>query len=631
MPLSNSTSREQDRANANDEEAQLLDAERFVVDDSEDDYFESRPRGIVEFDFEEAPPPPVVARAAAWPSPLAFLHGPKPPRRQYIKPLAPGLQRGPSRLIDRWAPKWYHKALVLAVCLIPWALTLVYLSRSQMPVQDGFGQDVINLKCTDTLWRRKNECGLGGIDCRPFTNDSFAFRCPAKCADVQLLNPRAVGPVDVNYRPLVIGTDFYRGDSFLCASALHTGLIDNVQGGCGRVTRMGDHDNFPSSNRHGIESISFDSYFPLSFTVTKDSSFTCPRDHRSAFLAITIVSTILISLCSTSPTVFFPLFVIIFAEVAFASDPPTASYHSRSVWPDHLSLFARRILPALFVAVVLYWTVVRRTLADLDAHMEKTVLWLGGFWFGALSNYTFDWIPISRLTSHDLAQQPGAKIALAVILIILVAIIIQQIYYFWLEGRLPRYLMLYGLFIFSILVCLLIPNVELRLHHYIIALLLLPGTSMQTRPALLYQGLLLGLFVNGIARWDFDSILQTAADLRGDARFNSVLPSLAAPVITHSKSALEAVFSWAEPPAGMQGISVLVNDVERDRAFFADEGVGNFTWRRENSVGVGVKEYFRFAFLRDGRALDYTAAGTLFGNGTWREGFSRGNGNGTVG
>ncbi|KAF2278718.1 uncharacterized protein EI97DRAFT_499302 [Westerdykella ornata] len=544
-----------------------------------------------------------------------MLNGPRLPRRHVISPLLPRIQNAPVRFLSRFLPKKSHKAILLAAGLLAWTFLFIFFLSSELPTADGAGQSVVNLDCVDAVWHRKNECGLDGINCRPFSNASFAFRCPADCAAVQVLNPHAVGPLDVNYRPLVIGNGIYRGDSFICASALHAGIVSNVRGGCGRLTRVADHTHFASAMRHGITSIPFDAYFPLSFSISEDSSISCPADPRQILLALTMSFTVLISVFSSTSLQFFPIFTLIFAHVAFASDPPTASYRNITVLPDHISMFAKRILPAYFCAVVIYWTTVRRTLSGLEAQLEKTILWLGGFWFGALSNYTFEWIPISRLTAHDLNQQPDAKLALAVILVILICIMAQQIYSFWLEGRLLRYLGLYSLFILGILICLSIPGVSLRIHHYILALLLLPGTGMQTRPSLLYQGILLGLFVNGIARWDFDSILQTTDALRGDGTFDSLLPAVLQPVISTEAKTIVASFSWAEPPQGMQGISVLVNDVERDRAFFDDEDGSGFVWERD--VELKVPEYFRFAYVRDGRTLDYTRAGTLFPNGTW--------------
>lgn len=140
---------------------------------------------------------------------------------------------------------------------------------------------------------------------------------------------------------------------------------------------------------------------------------------------------------------------------------------------------------------------------------------------------------------------------------------------------------------------------------------------MQTRPSLLYQGILLGLFVNGIARWDFDSILQTTAALREDGKFDSVVPAIVKPIINSSATeGLLASFSWKFLPDGIDGISVLVNDVERYRAFSDQEANGDvFEWKRPPDVAMN--EYFRFAFIQSGRTLDYSKTGVLMSNGTW--------------
>ena len=139
---------------------------------------------------------------------------------------------------------------------------------------------------------------------------------------------------------------------------------------------------------------------------------------------------------------------------------------------------------------------------------------------------------------------------------------------------------------------------------------------MQTRPSLVYQGILLGLFVNGVARWDFDSILQTSAALREDGKLHSILPAILEPAITRTASGLLASFSWKFLPDGTDGISVLVNDVERYRAFRDEIPNGDiFKWAR--SLDDTMNDYFRFAFIQGGVTLDYSGAGTLLSNGTW--------------
>ncbi|KAL8722799.1 MAG: hypothetical protein Q9225_000748, partial [Loekoesia sp. 1 TL-2023] len=247
---------------------------------------------------------------------------------------------------------------------------------------------------------------------------------------------------------------------------------------------------------------------------------------------------------------------MLFFHVGLVSDPPTnTDYASLS------SLIIGRFLPAAFVAAVFYRYSIKPQQTNLNAYIERTILWLGGAWVGSLNNYTFDFIPIQRLTPSDLRAQPGARLALVIIVVGLFSIALGQVWYLRLEGRLPRYLAIYSIMGSFLIICVIIPTLNLRIHHYFLALLLLPGTRIQTRPSLLYQGILVGLFINGTARWGFDSILQTTSELRGpDGPLHSSLPNITSVIPTLSN----ITFSWALPPLkeGYDGISMLVNDVE---------------------------------------------------------------------
>ena len=441
-----------------------------------------------------------------------------------------------------------------------------------------------------------------------------------------MLNPRAVGRQEIKYKPFVIGgrpeddstsspsTPIYRADSFLCQAAIHAGVISNDKGGCGVVKLAGEHANFTSSTAHGIRSIPFDASFPKSFTFVSNISSDCIKDLRWPLLAVTVTFTTILSICTASCPVFFPtVFTLLFFHVGLVSDPPstTGDYASLS------SLIIGRFLPAAFVAAVFYRYTVKPQQKDLQgAFFERTILWLGGAWVGSLNNYTFDFIPIQRLTPSDLRAQPGARLALVIIVVLLFSIALGQVWYLRLEGRLPKYLAIYAIFVTFLIVCVIVPSLNLRIHHYFLALLLLPGTRVQTRPSLLYQGILVGLFINGTARWGFDSILQTTAALRGDGQLNSLLPNVTATVSTASN----ITFHWSLPNQAIQkgydGLSVLVNDVERWR-WYTGEGETEKKFERR---WEGEKEYFRFAYMSGSAAGDFTKAGTWEGTGVWREG-----------
>lgn len=153
--------------------------------------------------------------------------------------------------------------------------------------------------------------------------------------------------------------------------------------------------------------------------------------------------------------------------------------------------------------------------------LESCVLYLSGFWVGILNNLTFDRLPLSRLTSSDLHKRSGAIATLVALVVIIVLAAINQIRVIRKTGWLPYYIGWYIAGGLVALVLALLPDLSFRLHHYILAIVLIPGTAFPTRLSAIYQGLLLGLFLNGTAAFGFDSILQTAADVSPLCGFSS--------------------------------------------------------------------------------------------------------------
>lgn len=559
-----------------------------------------------------------------------WSYGPANPEPYRIRPFFPQIQTYPLLLLDRFLPRRRQRFWLIFLYFSAWLIGFVLLKRQEtLAVEiEGWGTPR-DIGCGVTYWSRGNGCSLDGNNCRPFKDTGFPFRCHAKCEDHHVLNPRAVGDQEVIYRSLVVGGPSddggratYRGDSFICGAAIHAGVITNNEGGCGVVELVGQQQNFESSTHHGIESVGFDSYFPLSFRFVEDVECGSTTDMRWSILGLSATFTGVLSLFTSSAALFFfPNFIAIFWTVGMALDPP----NMRTVTALFSNILGK-FLPAMFVAWVMYDKMgIRRTLGGLKAQVEKTILWLGPCWVGAMDNYTLSFIPIQRLTGHDLAQQPGAKAALAIIVIVLVAIIAAQVWFFRQEGRFRKYIKLYGLFIATIVISLTLPGLNLRIHHYIIALLLLPGTSLQMRPSLLYQGLLVGLFINGIARWGFDPVLQTPDALQGDAQKGTLLPTIPSPNITlfdgTANSGISNItFRWEKPPVPeWDGISILVNDVERFRTYFNDDmgSEDEFVWKRNSSLGL--PEYFRFAFVDGSEPGDYTKAGKWTSDGNWVE------------
>ncbi|OJJ48344.1 hypothetical protein ASPZODRAFT_150592 [Penicilliopsis zonata CBS 506.65] len=531
---------------------------------------------------------------------LAWLRGPYPPRKHHIQPWFAAWQTAPNRLVNRYLTSRSSKIAAVFIAVAAWGIAFFLALRwSVTGLQvDGYGTPV-RLSCYSNVWNNATDCGLDGYACRPFDGEAFAFRCPAGCSAAILLEPYTVGNEEVNYRHRVIGggpsSHYYRGDSAICPAALHAGLVSDASGGCGILRRTGEQSAFESVSEHGITSIGFDSNFPLSFTferTAEDGEDLRCQDLRWWLFGFSLAVTTVLSLFITSPAAFYAsIFVIVFFQVALVSEPVYSPDFDEVV-----SLALGRFLPTALAGFVLYHFCVRHTLADLTAVWDRTVLWLGGCWVSALNRDTFDRIPISRLTPHDIQQQPGAIPALIVIISFLLLIVITQALAFRAEGRLPTMLRLYGLFLTGLFLLLMVPSMNLRIHHYILALLFLPGTTMQTRPCLLYQGILVGMFVNGIARWGYDSILQTPGALLEGGQLGSLLPAVSAPTVLSNHS-LFFDFSSLTLPSDADGLNVLVNDVQRFQAY-RDPATGlvpawNWTRRVESDP-----EYFRFGYVK---------------------------------
>jgi hypothetical protein len=287
-------------------------------------------------------------------------------------------------------------------------------------------------------------------------------------------------------------------------------LISNNKGGCFNVNLSGNFTGFVGSVAHGIASLDFPSVFPLSLNLSPNTDLKSCTDIRWPVLAFdALASFLLVAVLRPRPiVVFWGLLALGFWHIALFSDP-------RGAPPDVSAAFGA-FLPALFVGYALWRLAARFVLPVFLARapLEAAVLLLGPFWVGVLSNDTFDLIPITALIPRDIAQRPGGVIALVVICVVLLVIAINQVRVIRKTGWLPRYAAWYAAGGLVAMVLALLPGLQFRLHHYILAIGLFPATAFPTRLSLVYQGVLLGLFLNGIAAYGFDSILETAAQVR---------------------------------------------------------------------------------------------------------------------
>jgi len=296
-----------------------------------------------------------------------------------------------------------------------------------------------------------------------------------------------------------------------------------------------------------------------------------------------------------------------FWHITFFSQPRT--------FPPPISDAFGTFLPTLFVYYAFWRVAWRHALpAFSNAPIERAIWYLAPFWAGVEFNVITDKIPVDRLVASDIQSRPGAIVALVVIVIILFVLVVNQLRVLRKAGLLLPYAGYYSIVGLIILVGSQLPGLQFRLHHYFAAMLLMPLTAVPTRLSAIYQAFVLGMFLNGVAAFDFDAIFQTAAELVRDGALGTDRPVFVSNSTTWNSSIPlhNQTISWELiPNDGNQwdSFSLMVDDVERLLANVTDFGL--------LGLQEGLPHYFRLAYSKNGQSGDYTKAATLFANGTW--------------
>ncbi|KAG5359728.1 hypothetical protein CJU90_5566 [Yarrowia sp. C11] len=383
-----------------------------------------------------------------------------------------------------------------------------------------------------------------------------------------------------------------------------------------------------SKGAHTIDSIDFDAPFPASFSVHEDhvSGGTDNRIAIVAFCVT--MSFIFGYFCVNVAGFYWVQFLASFWLLVMVADPIVdfsrgAGATSLTVREYWLSMAVERLLPAMLGGYIIYRAAVKNMIgtdenpartpggddgyanvgsvssenrvdrADMDEEnddsdlenadsfksfdqiprslgtpsLSRLLLWTSGMWCGVLENYTFANLPVDRLMVSDLNARPEGWIVVIVFVLIIIAAIASQTYLIWRAGLFQRYIVVYVALVLLLVGLGLVGalnNLELRIHHYIIGLVLVTGASTYTHLGLLYQGLLIGLYVNGVGRWGFDSTLESPSALARGSVVNEQIELM----LTDSE------LTWGPPPGpGAYTPSLMVDDVVVLTATGMDDGV----------------------------------------------------------
>lgn len=565
------------------------------------------------------------------------------------------------RVLDDISMKFQHrfvnrkvKFLLLAVyCCIWFAFCIILLYPTFIAIpyvqKDGIKREVNSISCNGQWnWLGKNnKCGLNAINCNEFENEDVIIKCPALCNHSgRIFSEVTVGDKIVKYRRYIIGggrieelesenlTYPFRADTFPCIGAIHAGLISPIYGGCIQLSMSGFQTGFPSTKGHyGTgESISFDSIFPSSFKFKKFSGAIhgC-HDPRVLFTITNIMFSLPIFYLYESIIGYWVLVIAGYWTLLLAMDPPIIiDPNDRDSVYQLWSLGFERILPLCFILYVL-WKVSVHTLSQAPP-IIKVIFWFPLYWIGVLNNITFERLPLDRLRAEDLRKLTGGITVITILITIVFICAIIQAFHLWRAGNFNKYLKLYlgiaaGL---TILGCM--PGLNLRFHHYIVGILLVPACATCGVSAYLFQGILIGLIISGSTRWGFESIVESKNALsRGEAGL------AAQPPIFYFKDSSPHVISWqlernANQNKHLDGYSLLINDIESyigsnttidlDILFKENNKLAEQLEKSKEANHTNFKLYLRLArrSINNERIIgDYTKAAILeWPDGNWK-------------
>jgi hypothetical protein len=397
-------------------------------------------------------------------------------------PLFPSVSRWLSNLFGSTSPTYIVLFLIFSCSL----LGMIYFFNSFMASTPyGTPQQV---SCGSNLWR---ECGVNGVNCLPFESDWYPVRCDPLCSKYK------------NHGP-VVGTGIYRADSDICASATHAGVI-GVMGGCFLMRAAGPQTTFNSTESAGIKSYAWNTYFPKSFEFRQCSSLFCVP-LQWLLLGVSILTGFILLLLKPKKWVFFFYILLTgwcYIAISGGKDTPHSDYYIGQVFSS--------LLPSFAIGLAFY-KFGKKAILSSEYPLDNLIFYLIPAWITVHWSYLTFFLPdidfsISSLDSHSMTT---VILVLCLAAVAGVFLVLPQLWSIWKTGVLRHYLLGYALIsLIVVLVGVVARNhFEFHLHHYLIALFGWPITRFNTRSSALLQAILLGMFINGGARWGFAALYE---------------------------------------------------------------------------------------------------------------------------
>lgn len=227
-----------------------------------------------------------------------------------------------------------------------------------------------------------------------------------------------------------------RADSWVCASAIHSGLISAKLGGCVSVKPLPypqGASGFTSVVSHGLTSAAFAPPFPAAFEISGIDRSGC-LDIHPFVTAYNAGGLFIWTIFFNPPTWILSsvLVVIGHLHLNIISNPRYT--------PPSWSYIIGGLIPVLFAGYWMHKVAFQRTISGFKHLPFELGFWQGaGFWVGLESATIFAKLPINRL-GYD-ALDPGGIVCLLVIIICVVVVVAIQAWTMRKVGLLQYYIL----------------------------------------------------------------------------------------------------------------------------------------------------------------------------------------------
>jgi hypothetical protein len=355
----------------------------------------------------------------------------------------------------------------------------------------------VNLKCSTADY--SGDCGIDGLSCGPFRAKWKPYRCPDKCGYNQ---------VSTKYRYAdVVGSNPYKGTSPVCRAAIHAGVIPLSGGGCFKLREVGSQLSFQGSSKNGISTKYERMWFPLTYEVAPVASRYCSDITLPVLLPLLVIFFVVAALLKPPPEyLFFILIVLGYWYVALGAAP---HYYGINGANNFLSSLGNDFIVVLAISFFLFKVAGQYAIPPPDNFKSTILAYVLPYLLLLHQSYFIYFMPDFELTTDSFKEQGASGLIAIIIVVVLFAFLV--VYHAYVIYKTDNWKLILAVYLPIILLITIASSLassthEFHLHHSWLGVLAVPLTGFPTLPSAIGQSVLLGMFVNGVGNWGWETL-----------------------------------------------------------------------------------------------------------------------------